>query len=93
MFAALTGWYTGCERNRRRYPRVKRDFDIEYTLDGERWDFAEGVDLSGGGMCMISYRAIPRDTFEARIDVGGRMVPMRVRKVWSTTTSHQANAA
>src|SRR5579875_2114062 len=45
MFAALTGWYTGCERNRRRYPRVKRDFD-------------------------------------------GRMLPMRVRKVWSTTTEH-----
>lgn len=88
MFAALTGWYTGCERNRRRYPRIKRDFDVEYTIDGERWDFAEGVDLSGGGMCMISYRAIMRDAFEARIDVGGRMIPIRVHKIWGTTTNH-----
>src|SRR5579875_3218494 len=88
MFAALTGWYTGCERNRRRYPRVKRDFDVEYTLDGERWDFAQGVDLSGGGMCMIGYRTISPDVFEARIDLGGRMLPMRVRNVWSTTTEH-----
>jgi len=66
MFAELVGWYTGSERNRRRYPRVKRDFDVEYTLDGSRWDVAQGVDLSGGGMCMISFRTIMQDAFDPK---------------------------
>ncbi|MGH7662100.1 MAG: PilZ domain-containing protein [Vulcanimicrobiaceae bacterium] len=89
MFAALTGWYTGCERNRRRYPRVKREFDVEYTLDGNRWDFAQGVDLSGGGMCMIGFAKIMPDAFEARIDIDNHTITMRLRKVWSTTTNHR----
>lgn len=89
MFAALVGWYTGCERNRRRYPRVKRDFDVEYTLDGARWLFAQGVDLSGGGMCMITRSPILPESFEARIDIEGREVLLGVRKVWGTTTEHR----
>lgn len=89
MFAALVGWYTGCERNRRRYPRVKREFDVEYTLDGTRWLFAQGVDLSGGGMCMISFSTILQDAFDARVDIGGRTVALGVRKIWSTTTQHR----
>ena len=89
MFAELVGWYTGSERNRRRYPRVKRDFDVEYTLDGSRWDVAQGVDLSGGGMCMISFRTIMQDAFEARLDLGKETVAVRLRKVWSTTTEHR----
>lgn len=89
MFAALVGWYTGSERNRRRFPRVKRDFDIEYTVDGERWLFAQGVDLSGGGMCLITRYSIMPDTFEARIEIGGRTISLRVRKAWNTTTQYK----
>ena len=89
MFAALVGWYTGCERNRRRYPRVKRDFIIEYTLDGNHWEVAEGVDLSGGGLCMVSFRNILQDAFEARIEIGERTISLHLRKVWGTTTEHR----
>jgi hypothetical protein len=88
MFAALVGWYTGSERNRRRYPRVKRDFDIEYTIDGNRWTIAQGVDLSGGGMCMVSKYPILPEVFDARIDVGERRITMQVRRIWGTTTQH-----
>ena len=90
MFAELVGWYTGSERNRRRYPRVKREFDVDYTLDGNRWDAAQGVDLSGGGICMIAFRTIMQDAFDARIDLGNEIfIPVRLRKVWTTTTEHR----
>ena len=88
MFAALVGWYTGCERNRRRFPRVKRDFDVEYTFDRSRWLFAQGVDLSGGGMCIISLSPILPDSFDLRVDLDGRSVSMRVQKIWGTTTQY-----
>ena len=87
MFAELVGWYTGSEKNRRRYPRVKREFEVDYTLDGNRWEAAQGVDLSGGGICMIAFKTILQDAFEARIDIGNEVfIPVRLRKVWSTTT-------
>lgn len=89
MFASLVGWYTGSERNRRRYPRVKRDFDVEYTLDGERWLFAQGVDLSGGGICVISHLRITKDSFDARIEIGGRAIPLKLQQVWNTTTEYR----
>lgn len=93
MFAALVGWYTGCERNRRRFPRIKRDFDVEYTVDGTRWLFGQGVDLSGGGMCMISLSPIMPDVFDARIDVNGQPVSIRLRKIWGTTTQYSGKQA
>lgn len=86
MFAALVGWYTGSERNRRRYPRVKREFDVDYTFDGQHWLYAQGVDLSGGGMCVISKTPIMHDEFDARIEIGNRTIELRVHKVWDTTT-------
>ncbi len=93
MFAALVGWYTGCERNRRRFPRVKRDFDVEYSIDGTRWIFGQGVDLSGGGMCMISTSPILPDVFDARVDLDGRKIAIRLRKIWGTTTQHRGKQA
>jgi len=93
MFAALVGWYTGCERNRRRFPRVKRDFDVEYSLDGSRWIFAQGVDLSGGGMCMITLSPILADVFDVRIELGGQTIPVRLRKIWGTTTQYRGKEA
>jgi len=93
MFAALVGWYTGAERNRRRYPRVKRDFDVEYTIDGERWDFLQGVDLSGGGMCVISHRRIAADAFNAQLEFNGRTISLRVSKIWETTTEYRGKQA
>ena len=93
MFAALVGWYTGCERNRRRFPRVKRNFDVEYSIDGNRWLFAQGVDLSGGGMCVISKSPILPDVFDARIDIEGHTIPAKLRKIWGTTTQFEGREA
>src|SRR5579883_1178715 len=89
MFAALTGWYTGSERNRRRYPRVKRDFHVEYTVDGARWEVAQGVDLSGGGLCMFSRWAILPNVFDARIEIGEQMLAVQLRKIWGTATEYR----
>jgi hypothetical protein len=89
MLAELVGWYTGREENRRRYPRIKKDYNAEYSLGADRWAVLHGIDLSGGGMCVVSEHIIPNVTFDVRVMLGDREISLRVRPVWNATTNYK----
>ena len=83
MFAELVGWYTGRDLNRRRYPRVKRNFDVESSLGRDDRSRVQGVDLSGGGMCLISQDVLPNAIFDARINLDSRLIGLKVLPIWN----------
>ena len=87
MLADLVGWYTGRDENRRRYPRVKFEFEAEYSLGGNHWLPLHGIDLSGGGFCGVSEHPIPNVNLEVRMNLGGRSMTLHVRPVWNAPTS------
>jgi hypothetical protein len=85
MLAELVGWYAGNEENRRRYPRVKREYPAEYSFDGGRsWRPLRGQDLSGGGMCVYSDREIPPVIVDVAMTLGDRKVRLKALPVWNT---------
>ena|SRR5579863_299815 len=91
MLAQLVGWYAGREENRRRYPRLKRDYDAQYSVDGgHSWRPLKGVDLSGGGMCANSEREIPNVIVDIKMTLQGKDVRLNAQPMWHTDVS-QAN--
>lgn len=85
MLAELVGWYAGREENRRRYPRIKRDYDAQYSLDaGHSWRPLKGVDLSGGGMCANSEREIPNVIVDIAMTLRDKNVRLKAHHVWHT---------
>jgi hypothetical protein len=88
MLAELVGWYAGREANRRRYPRLKRDYDAQYSLDaGHSWRPLKGVDLTGGGMCANSEREIPSVIVDIAMTLQGKNVRLRAQPMWHTDVS------
>jgi hypothetical protein len=85
MLAELVGWYAGREENRRRYPRVKRDYEAQYSLDGGRsWRPMKGVDLSGGGMCANCERELPSAIVDVAMTLEGKRVTLKAHPMWNT---------
>ena len=85
MLAELVGWYAGREENRRRYPRVKRDYEARYSVNvGHSWRPLRGVDLSGGGMCVNSEREIPSVIVDIEMTLEGKTVKVKGQPVWNT---------
>lgn len=85
MLAELVGWYAGREENRRRYPRVKLDYDARYSVDaGHSWRPLKGVDLSGGGMCANSERDIPSVIVDIEMTLRGKAVRVKAHPAWNT---------
>ena len=85
MLAQLVGWYAGREENRRRYPRTKRDYDAQYSLDaGHSWRPLKGVDIGGGGMCANSEREIPSVIVDIAMTLRERSVRLKALPMWHT---------
>lgn len=85
MLAELVGWYAGREENRRRYPRVRRDYEAQWSLDGHHaWHALWGVDLSGGGMCANSEREVPSVIVIIEMTLEGKKVSVKAQPVWNT---------
>jgi hypothetical protein len=88
MLAELVGWYAGREENRRRYPRIKRDYDAQWSMDaGHSWRPLKGVDVSGGGMCANSEREIPNVIVDIAMDLRGKNVRLKAQPMWHTDIS------
>jgi hypothetical protein len=84
MLAELVGWYAGQEQNRRRYPRVRKNYQATYSVNGGRtWEPLRGVDLGGGGMCAISAHAINAIVFDVKLELDEE-IPVRVHPVWNS---------
>ena len=89
MLPELLAWFTGKEQNRRKFPRKRKPFRAAYSLDGKSQRAAIGLDISGGGVCILTQEPIGRDEFEVRAQLDDRQVRMRTKAVWHDNVQHQ----
>lgn len=89
MLPELLAWFTGKEQNRRKFPRKRKPYRAAYSLDGKATRAAIGLDVSGGGLCILTQEPVGRDDFEVRIVLDERNLRMRVKVVWHDNVQHQ----
>jgi hypothetical protein len=89
MLPELLAWFTGKEQNRRKFPRKRKPYRAAYSLDGTSTRAAIGLDLSGGGLCILTQEPVGRDDFEVRMMLDERNLRMRVKVVWHDNVQHQ----
>ena len=89
MLPELLAWFTGKEQNRRKFPRKRKPYRAAYTLDGKSMRAAIGLDISGGGLCILTQEPAARDEFEVRIELDARSVRVRAKIVWHDSVQHQ----
>jgi hypothetical protein len=89
MLPELLAWFTGKEQNRRKFPRKRKPYRAAYTLDGKSMRAAIGLDISGGGLCILTQEPVRREEFDVRVELDERSVRMRVKVVWHDNVQHQ----
>ena len=89
MLPELLAWFTGKEQNRRKFPRKRKPYRAAYSLDGKSTRAAIGLDISGGGLCVITQEPVRQDEFEVRIELDARSVRVRAKIVWHDNVQHQ----
>lgn len=89
MLPELLAWFTGKEQNRRKFPRKRKPYRAAYSLDGTSTRPAIGLDISGGGLCILTQEPVGRDEFEVRAQIEERNVRMRAKTVWHDNVQHQ----
>ncbi|MEA2784351.1 MAG: PilZ domain [Candidatus Eremiobacteraeota bacterium] len=89
MLPELLAWFTGKEQNRRKFPRKRKPYRAAYTLDGTSMRAAIGLDISGGGLCILTQEPVRREEFEVRIELDARSVRVRAKIVWHDNVQHQ----
>jgi hypothetical protein len=93
MLDELLGWFTGKEPNRRKYPRKRKPYRATVSVDsGVSQKPAIGLDISGGGLCLLTQEPTGRDEFEIRATIESRVLRMRGKSVWQDTVSHQGKS-
>jgi hypothetical protein len=89
MLPELLAWFTGKEVNRRKFPRKRKPYRATYSVDGSTSRPAIGLDISGGGLCILTQEAVGKDEFEVRATVDARTVRLRAKTVWQDNVTHQ----
>jgi hypothetical protein len=89
MLPELLAWFTGKEQNRRKFPRKRKPYRAAYSLDGKSTRAAIGLDVSGGGLCILTQEPIVRDELEVRAELDERSVRLRAKIVWHDNVQHQ----
>jgi len=89
MLPELLAWFTGKEQNRRKFPRKRKPYRAAYSLDGKTTHAAIGLDIGGGGLCILTQEPIKRDEFEVRVVLDERNLRMRAKVVWHDNVQHQ----
>jgi hypothetical protein len=89
MLPELLAWFTGKEQNRRKFPRKKKPYRAAYVLDGRAQRAAIGLDISGGGICILTQEQVAHDEFEVRAQIDERQLRMRAKVVWKDSVQHQ----
>jgi hypothetical protein len=93
MLDELLGWFTGKEPNRRKYPRKRKPYRATVSVDGGvSQKPAIGLDISGGGLCLLTQEPTGRDEFEVRATIETRVLRMRGKSVWQDTVTHQGKS-
>ncbi|HEY0382598.1 MAG TPA: PilZ domain-containing protein [Candidatus Elarobacter sp.] len=89
MLPELLAWFTGKEQNRRKFPRKRKPYRAAYSLDGKSTRAAIGLDISGGGLCLLTQEPIAREELEVRAELDDRSVRLRAKIVWHDNVQHQ----
>jgi hypothetical protein len=89
MLPELLAWFTGKEQNRRKFPRKRKPYRAAYSVDGKSTRPAIGLDISGGGLCILTQEQVGREEFEVRAEIDQRPVRVRARTVWQDNVQHQ----
>jgi PilZ domain len=89
MLPELLAWFTGKEQNRRKFPRKRKPYRAAYSLDGKSTRAAIGLDISGGGLCILTQEPVRREEFEVRVELDTRSVRVRAKIVWHDNVQHQ----
>jgi hypothetical protein len=90
MLPELLAWFTGKEQNRRKFPRKRKPYRAAYSLDGGFTTRpAIGLDISGGGLCILTQEAVGREEFEVRAEIETRQIRVRAKAVWQDNVQHQ----
>ncbi|SRR5579884_1147929 len=89
MLPDLLAWFTGKEQNRRKFPRKRKGYRATYSLDGVAMRPAIGLDISGGGLCILTQEQVTRPECEIRAQIDDRPIRVRARIVWHDTVQHQ----
>jgi hypothetical protein len=89
MLPELLAWFTGKDVNKRKYPRKRRPYRASYSLDGKLQKSAIGLDLSGGGCCILTQENVAQNEFELRAVIEERTVRLRAKTVWADNVTHQ----
>lgn len=93
MVTELLAWFTGKDPNRRKYPRKRKPYRATYSVDaGTTQRPAIGLDISGGGLCVLTQEPVGRDEFEVRATIESRTVRVRAKSVWQDTVAHQGKS-
>jgi hypothetical protein len=89
MLPELLAWFTGKEVNRRKFPRKRKPYRATYSVDGATQRPAIGLDISGGGLCILTQEAVGKDEFDVRATLETRTIRMRAKTVWQDNVTHQ----
>jgi hypothetical protein len=93
MLPELLAWFTGKEPNRRKYPRKRKPYRATFSVDaGTTQKPAIGLDISGGGLCVLTQEPVGKDEFEIRATIETRVIRVRARAVWQDTVTHQGKS-
>lgn len=93
MLSDLLGWFTGKEPNRRKYPRKRKPYRATVSIDGGVTQKpAIGLDISGGGLCVLTQEPVGKDEFEVRATIESRVIRVRAKTVWQDSVSHQGKS-
>lgn len=89
MLPELLAWFTGKEQNRRKLPRKRKPYRAAYSVDGTTMRSAIGLDISGGGLCVLTQEPIGRDELDVQVQLDERSLKIRVKAVWHDNVQHQ----
>lgn len=93
MLGDLLAWFMGKGPNRRKYPRKRKPFRAAVSFDGGATHKpAIGLDVSGGGICVLTQEPASADEFEVRASLDERTVRVRAKTVWHDTVVHQGKS-
>lgn len=93
MLDELLGWFTGKEPNRRKYPRKRKPYRATVSVDsGVSQRPAIGLDISGGGLCLLTQEPTGLEEFEVRATIDTRVLRVRAKSVWQDTVTHQGKS-
>ncbi len=93
MLADLLAWFSGKEPNRRKYPRIRKAYRATFSVDaGATQKPAIGIDISGGGLCVLTQEPAVKEELEIRATIESRAIRVRARAVWQDTVTYQGKS-